>query len=420
MKLFTTIFTIFLCGSIFSQVNFEKGYYVDNKGDRHDCFIKFKDWNNNPSKISYKNISDDEESVLSIDNISEFGINNKSKYVRYEIEYDTSKVNSYDLDYESEPKYKRVKVFLKVLTEGAATLFAYTKESYTQFYYILNDSKIIPLVYKKYYKNDESSDDLDKTKTILNNEKFKQQLWFDLKCSDQKIQDVEIIEYNAKSLIGYFESYNQCQNSNFHTYKEKGGTFKFFLNIGVENANMNNFRSDLDDTNFSFNNIYGYKFGLGLEYYLPFGRNKWAFTLIPEFDIMQAEASMVYEHWVLGVGFESTDVTIESNYNNFKLPFGFRHYFYFNDKSKLFLNFNYYYLFRKNRLVTFSHEDFPDLNFENSTNGFYIGAGITLFSRVSATINFEYRIPSYSIMQGNYFWTSTYNAVSFNLSYMLF
>ena len=45
-----TLTFIFILTSIITsaQINFEKGYYISNSGEKTECFIKNIDWMNNP------------------------------------------------------------------------------------------------------------------------------------------------------------------------------------------------------------------------------------------------------------------------------------------------------------------------------------------------------------------------------------
>jgi hypothetical protein len=45
---------LFLFSFSYAQITFEKGYFINNSGDRTECFIKNIDWRDNPTKFEYK------------------------------------------------------------------------------------------------------------------------------------------------------------------------------------------------------------------------------------------------------------------------------------------------------------------------------------------------------------------------------
>lgn len=51
--LLIALFTI-LCAESYSQIAFEKGYFINESNKRVDCLIKNVDWRSNPKKFEYK------------------------------------------------------------------------------------------------------------------------------------------------------------------------------------------------------------------------------------------------------------------------------------------------------------------------------------------------------------------------------
>ena len=58
----------------FSQVNFEKGYFITNSDEKIDCLIKNRDWKNNPIDFEYKLSDNDKFISTNIKLVKEFGI----------------------------------------------------------------------------------------------------------------------------------------------------------------------------------------------------------------------------------------------------------------------------------------------------------------------------------------------------------
>ncbi len=53
-KLLFNLFFLLLFANSFAQISFEKGYFLNESGDKTTCLIKNIDWKNNPVKFSYK------------------------------------------------------------------------------------------------------------------------------------------------------------------------------------------------------------------------------------------------------------------------------------------------------------------------------------------------------------------------------
>jgi hypothetical protein len=104
--------------------------------------------------------------------------------------------------------YKEEEVFLKVLIEGKATLYSFDDK----YFYSKDGSKIEQLIFKEYL-NDYSQ--------ILKNNRYKQQLWSDLKCSTINMSKVENLEYKKNELISFFIMYNECNNQVFTNFETK-------------------------------------------------------------------------------------------------------------------------------------------------------------------------------------------------------
>lgn len=54
---------------VFSQINFEKGFFIKNSNEKIECLIKNNDWNKNPTDFEYKIFEKDEEKFENILNV---------------------------------------------------------------------------------------------------------------------------------------------------------------------------------------------------------------------------------------------------------------------------------------------------------------------------------------------------------------
>ncbi|WP_298551157.1 hypothetical protein [uncultured Algibacter sp.] len=207
LLLITTLITI----NSYSQITFEKGYFIYDSGLKVECLIKNIDWSNNPSEFEYKLSEDSDQKKVTIKTIKEFGIYNASRYQKSKVKIDRSSEKIGDLTYNRKPILKEEVLFLKVLIEGKANLYAYKDGNLNRFFYNIEASNIEQLIFKK-YKNNEND--------IKKNSRYKQQLWTDLQCTNLKMSDIESLKYKQNSLIDFFSKYNECENATFKSYEK--------------------------------------------------------------------------------------------------------------------------------------------------------------------------------------------------------
>jgi len=137
-----------------SQISFEKGYFIDNLNEKTECLIKNIAWKNNPTELEYKLSENGQVNVKTIRYVKEFGIYDKSKYTRYQVDIDRSSTALSNLSTDRRPEFKEERLFLKVLVEGDATLFLYEDGSLRRFFYSFENSEVEQLVYKNYKSAD--------------------------------------------------------------------------------------------------------------------------------------------------------------------------------------------------------------------------------------------------------------------------
>ncbi|WKN29896.1 hypothetical protein PZB74_13065 [Porifericola rhodea] len=87
-KLLLSAFSLMLSFSGFAQIEFEKGYFINNAGQRKDCLIKNMDWKDSPTSFLYKASASAQEQSADIEEVSEFGVAGYIKYVRSEVQID--------------------------------------------------------------------------------------------------------------------------------------------------------------------------------------------------------------------------------------------------------------------------------------------------------------------------------------------
>lgn len=169
-------------------------------------------------------------------NILEFGSESDSKIRKTKVKMDDISLFK---EYTNEKEFSVVErtVFLNVLIEGNATLYSYDSGNGIKYFYKVNGKEEIAkqLLYKKYYKFAQKLDE---------NNAFRQQLFYNIKCENQTFSDFLNVKYDKKELITLFTNYNKCSNTSFVVYEnkeKKSTTVNFTALLGY---NIGNFKVD--------------------------------------------------------------------------------------------------------------------------------------------------------------------------------
>lgn len=325
--------TLFLFLSTFilsAQINYEKGHIIDYTGKKIDCYIKNVDWSNNPSDIQYRLEENSETITANQSTIKAFQIGSTLKYVKATVEVDQSLSQISKLSRSSEPNYKTETAFLRELVAGDASLYFYQNNNFRRFFYSIDNSEILPLVYKKYKLNNS---------TISENVSYKKTLFDNLKCGDINTNSIRDVRYSQDDMVAIFSEYNMCKSGDNFVYQDEPSSGKFAVRakLGMSFNQLEvKFDSGIiieDRQSATFSEEIGPRFGLEVEYVLPFNKNKWSMFLEPTFLSYSSSADIRIERQISV--FEDT-ATID--YKVIELPLGFRHYMYLNNESKLFVN----------------------------------------------------------------------------------
>lgn len=361
----------------FAQNKFEQGYYIDNSGVKTECFIKNYDWKNNPISIETKNSSDDKTKTKTLEEIKEFGIFNKSKFIKATVKIDESSANKNTLTNSANPTFITKTVFLKVLVEGKSNLYYFENENYERFFYTVND-KIEQLIYKQYNSG------ID----IAANNSYKQQLFVNFKCNNDQKSIIDL-KYDDDYLIDYFIKTNNCLSGNVETKaiseKRKFET-NFKINLLLNNANSTyNFTTGNLKGSYDTDKKNTVSFGFETEIILPYNNKNWSFIFDPSF-IKNKESYKIYKPQ-----FINPDYTIENNSFTIRIPIGIRRYFRFNENNSIFTNAAF--SFNLNNADVYSYNPFNNSTivyadgFFTSSN-FAIGLGYQ-YKKYTAEIKFN-------------------------------
>jgi hypothetical protein len=314
-----------LCVNCHAQIKFEKGYFINNAGSTTICLLENADWKNNPTTFDYR-ISETSETLQgSLQDVQEFGISNSVKYKRFAVKIDRSSNKTEKLSNKRAPEFMEETLFLKVLVEGKVSLYQFSGDGLSRFFYSTDGVEVTPLVYKEYRTKD--------VRAI--NDSYKQQLWNELKCAALTEKDARETTYTTASLTKYFKQYNSCVQSPVKLFGENDDkvTFNLSLRPGVVFSSLS-VSKELSGNNMDFGNNTSFRFGLETELVLPFKKNSWSIVIEPTY---QQYKSGTLEGPYPGF----IEPSIE--YSSIEIPFGVRRYFFLSEKATMFMNAQFMY-----------------------------------------------------------------------------
>lgn len=398
MKLLSVIFLLF-SAVINAQVNFQKGYFIDNNNEKIQCFIYNSDWRINPTNITYKLSENSLAKTLSLHELKEFRILETDLfYKKYIFNKDIITKTLGNAQTINRP------VLLKVLVEGASLLLEYNIGSEYYFFYE-KEGELIYLEHKK---------TIDANNRVKENNKFKKQLLDNFKCDKLLLADYSKIKYNNTSLSKFFTNYYNCVGAdylNVHEHRTKAKfnfKLKGGLNLITSLVDGNSYRVSYTYLPFSgsptgetvnkligevdnYNTKTNFSFGVELELRLPFDNNNWSVFLSPNYqNVSEIKGDKIFSDYLVEVNFTSN-----LSYSFVQIPIGFRRYFDINNEFEIFTQLAYVQNavtdYSKSKDFTYSSPLGVQVEEEregNSNSGFYFGVGLSFLSKYAVEINY--------------------------------
>ncbi len=397
----TFLFLILIsCLNSYAQIQFEKGYFINNEGERTECLIKNKDWRYNPVKFDYKLSEDTPPNKRSLDEIKEFGIYKFSKYIKAIVEIDRSGEKSHNMSNTSEPIFSKEELFLKVLIEGRATLYLFEDGSNSRFFYKTENSGINQLIFKTY---------ITPKNKIRKNETYKYQLFNNLRYDGFTAYGLHEITFSKKELVDHFEKFNLKKGSEqiIHVNKNKKNAFNISILTGMRNSTINFKKGYNFISGASIKNEKGFTIGLETEVIFQYNRNKWAFAISPTYQYFNSEK----------VESGYTKRKIKVNYSSIELPFGIRHYFFLNGNSRFFITGSYIIDLNLNSRIesgsTLLHTSYLKVK---SKNNFAVELGYK-YKRYGLNLKYSF---NREIMESYPEWSAKHSGISLLIGYTIF
>jgi hypothetical protein len=319
-----TPFTLFIFISfpffLHAQGIFVPGYFINNQGERIDCLVKDEDWKNTPRGFDWKTGPDAGVQRAEMEEVAEFGLEDRLRFVRAEVDIDRSSDADERLDNQRAPQWVKDTVFLEQLLEGEADLFQYRDNILYRFFYRKADGPIQQLVYKRYFAE---------VGKIATNNRFRQQLWVDLNCRGRDVNDIQV-RYEKASLRRYFRDYNQCAAGGYTEYRGPNPRkpWRIRLTPGMDVTSLTLMPSRIFGYDSDFGTQNNFRMGLEGEYFLPVTNDRWSVV-----------GELVYQQ------FSGTDTTLRDvatiDYKSVELYLGGRFNYRFADQVKGFVGLLY-------------------------------------------------------------------------------
>lgn len=300
--------------SSYAQIRFEPGYFIDNSGTRQEVLIRNVEWKNNPTVFDYKTSENTENQQRTIGNTSEFSVGGNT-YKRFEVKIDRSSSITDQMSDSPVIDWNTETLFLKRLVDGRLTLYQYEDSNLVKYFYSEGTHNTATQLIFREYKQD----------GIINvNNNFRQQLYSLMRDKYTDSNKFKSLKYKKAELTKLFEEYNDVDanasksdtgsKAAFHLNIAAGAVFS---NIEAEGTGYPYYQADFSATS--------YRVGVQAEYVFPFNRNKWSLLLDPNYQRYSINETSGSNTWAF-------------EYQRLEIPVVVRHYFFLNDKSKIFVN----------------------------------------------------------------------------------
>ncbi|ASK32273.1 tRNA modification GTPase [Chryseobacterium sp. T16E-39] len=403
MKKLGLLIGLFTVGMNYAQIKFEKGYIINNSGEKTEVLIKDLDWKNNPTEFEYKLNDVSPVKKEDIKNISEFAVNNSEKYVRKTVMIDHSSDIIAYISKNKTPDFKEETLFLKYVVEGKANLFYYQNTDTKRFFYNIDQSDVKQLVYKPYYVSEI---------LVRYNNEYKKQISENLTCGIEN-KEIENADYKTNALTKIFVKYNACSNGgsvNYAEIKEKRDFFNLNIRPGISSSKFQTTFNSYDPAGKAdFDRKFTFRIGAEFEFLLPYNKNKWAIFIEPTYQYYKTDSETTVNR---GTYFERK-ITQSIDYKSLDTPIGIRHYMFLNDKSKIFVNAAFI-------LGIGLNSSFKQDNVEmdiKTANNIAFGAGYKYDDKFSVELRVN---TSRNLLRNYVMWDSDYSTMSLIFGYTLF
>lgn len=383
----TLLFVILLTTEVHSQVVFEPAYFITNSGEKVQCLIKNHDPENTPQSFEYKHSDESAVEFGKAEHVKEFGFINGPVYKKFTIQLDHS---SYDMN-QFDNKIKEIgqaeQLFIKQLVEGQADLYEYVHQSFKTYFYSINDTSVVQLIYREWLEGN----------TIKKNQLFRQQLYTTLSHNDLSLANFERLRYNRKELIRLFSTYNGPQHNLVNATNKKRRYFSLSGHVGYQTGTL---KVEGPNASFDFSNLSSISLGGEVEYFLSVNKNKWSFFTAPTYFTLSSKQAINYY----------TNAAID--YKCLDVPVGLRHSFYLATENRFYLSLAYVLTYSFNSQLIYGYEHNLDITTYPS---YLFGIG---YNRRRLRAELKYGMKR-EVLQTYHYWSSNLDFVNISLGYSI-
>lgn len=398
--------TLVLTLNSYSQIVFEKGYFISENNQKTECLIENMDWKNTPANFRYR-LSENQPIIdADVKTIKEFGLDGQNKFIRSVVKIDRSTKNLQNMSKDKNPVFTQERLFLQVLMEGKASLYLFDDGTVRRFFYKVDDSEIKQLVYKSYLIDEDH---------VAKNNYFREQLYIDLKCDVIAQNEYENLSYTKNEFVRFFTKYNKCNNSDFKDLevKEKKDLFNLTVRPRYNSSTLSLDNTLFEGLNFDFGSKSSFSIGVEAEFILPFNKDRWSVIVEPTYQYYKGEQTIQSSQVVGGT------LTGKVDYKSIELPIGVRRYFFVNDAFKIFANVSLVADLNLNSSVSVTRNDGSELNkldIKSGTN-FGLGIGCKFMDKFSAEVRYQ---TTRGLLAENPNWGSSYQTTALIVGYSFF
>lgn len=302
------VFFLLISSSLIAQIEFKTASFIDNSGNKIDCFIKDVDWKSNPTFFEYKLSENEAVQIAKIENVASFQIGESTKYIRKTVEMDRwDKFSTPSV--QKHPIFKTETIFLKTLVEGEAALYSYSENSFNTYFYSVASKNPQQLVQKQYIVNNGTKD------IVYKNDLYKKQLEADLVGDNVKASEIRNLTYFKADFINIFQKYNGDKGQALGLASATKTKINITPRIGLNMNQVDVKHLVYSDYEYDFGTKSNIRIGVEVEGVLPFNRGKWAMAIEPVYTSYKADG-------------DGSDYTADIDYQALELHVVARHYMF--------------------------------------------------------------------------------------------
>jgi hypothetical protein len=192
------------------QTTFKEGYVITNTGDTVKGQVDWRQWAFNPDHILFRTSAGNNETFKPGD-IREFHIKNEEYFISAMVSLDLSDIKVQDIVTQKEARTaKDTTLFLSVIVKAKTSLYFFKDVDDREHYYVQKQgSPMLELLLKKSYKGSYENS-ATSNNYVVTVELFKGQLIVLFADCIQVKNDINISEYNTRSLKKLILKYNEC------------------------------------------------------------------------------------------------------------------------------------------------------------------------------------------------------------------